>query len=604
MKTGSGLKSLLAIVTFCCGVALPGSTLAQRGSDFALLDQHGVFHQLSRYAEAGAVVLFVQGNGDEASHLAMPLLHDLRERYREQGVVVLLLNANPDDTRASVQQELAAQGFDFPVLLDTAQVVARTLDVKTTGEAFILDPASHDVLYRGPLHSSLSSPLLNSAGQPVAFLEDALTRILDDTDRDDTDRDDTGRDNAGLDEDDAVELPAFTGTLIDYSYRQRFGERQISYQDEIVPILRRRCTTCHIEDGLAPWAMTSHRMMQGWSPMIREVLITHRMPPGQIDMQVGDWDNIHQMPDEELELLVHWIDGGARREGEADPLTALETAPPDWALGEPDLIIEVPEEAIPATGMVEFKIKRVALGLAEDKWIRAVAYDVGDRSVLHSLLVFALDPAVPNSSPAALIDPDNAEFISLYVPGRTQEVFAEDSGFLLHADRDLSLKLRYVTGGRETVDNTRIGLYFHDAAPQLTVRNLVMLSEDFTIAAGEDNHVEQTSSEVFSDDVYVESFAPQAHTRGKSMTITAQYPDGTLARLINVANYNFNWQMNYRLKERLLLPAGSRLLAETVYDNSAANPHNVDPESEVKVGVATADEIFSHYVQILESVSP
>lgn len=590
MKTGSGLKSLLAIVTFCCGVALSGNTLAQRGSDFALLDQNGVFHQLSRYGEVEAVVLFVQGNGDETSHLALPLLDDLRERYREQGVVVLLLNANPNDTRATVQQELATQGFDFPVLLDSAQVVARTLDVKTTGEAFILDPASHDVLYRGPLHGSLSG----SAGQPVAFLENALSGVLDDTGRNNTDRD----------EDDAVELPPVNGTPIDYSYRQRFGERQISYQDEIVPILRRRCTTCHIEDGLAPWAMTSHRMMQGWSPMIREVLITHRMPPGQIDMQVGEWDNIHQMPDEELELLVHWIDGGARREGEADPLTELEPVPPEWALGEPDMIIDLSEEAIPATGMVEFKIKRAALGLTEDKWISAVAYDVGDRSVLHSLLVFALDPAVPNTNPAALIDPDNAAFISLYVPGRTQEVFAEDSGFLLRADRDLSLKLRYVTGGRETVDATRIGLYFHDTAPTLAVRNVVMLNEDFTIAPGEDNHVEQAQSEVFPKDVYVESFAPQAHTRGKSMTITAQHPDGTLTRLINVANYNFNWQMNYRLKERLLLPAGSKLLAETVYDNSAANPHNVDPEATVQTGIATADEIFSHYVRVLESVSP
>ena len=52
------------------------------------------------------------------------------------------------------------------------------------------------------------------------------------------------------------------------------------------------------------------------------------------------------------------------------------------------------------------------------------------------------------------------------------------------------------------------------------------------------------------------------------------------------------------------LPAGSRLLAETVYDNSAANPLNVDPESEVKVGINTADEIFSHYVRILEPLSP
>ena len=587
MKTGSSLKSLLVVVTLCWGVVLSGHALAQRGSDFALLDQHGVFHQLSRYGESEAVVLFVQGNGDEVSRQALPLLSDLRERYREQGVEVLLLNANQDDTRASVEAELGAQGVDFPVLLDSAQVVARTLDIKTTGEAFILDPDSHDILYRGPLHGSIAVAEAG-ADSTVAYLEDALLALLEDADL----------------EEEPTALPAVTGTPIDYSYQQRFGERQISYQDEIVPILRRRCTTCHIEDGLAPWAMTSHRMMQGWSPMIREVLITHRMPPGQIDMQVGAWDNIHQMPDEELELLVHWIDGGARREGEADPLTLLVPLPPEWSLGEPDLMIDVPEEEIPAIGMVEFIIKRMDLELEHDQWVSAVAYDVGDRSVLHSLLVFALDPTVPEDKPAALINADNAEFISLYVPGRTEEVFAPDSGFLLRADRDISIRLRYVTGGRETVDATRIGLYFRDSAPALSVRNVVTLNEAFRIAAGENNHVERAESEVFGRDVYVESFAPQAHTRGKSMTISAQYPDGRVTRLINVANYNFNWQMNYRLQERVRLPAGSRLLAETVYDNSAANPLNVDPESEVKVGINTADEIFSHYVRILEPLSP
>ncbi len=102
----------------------------------------------------------------------------------------------------------------------------------------------------------------------------------------------------------------------------------------------------------------------------------------------------------------------------------------------------------------------------------------------------------------------------------------------------------------------------------------------------------------------MESFAPQTHTRGKSMRINAELPDGSLLPLINVANYNFNWQMNYPLRERVALPAGSRLVTETVYDNSAANPHNVDPQAQVKVGVTTYDEILHHYVRVLERRAP
>tara|TARA_R110001592_G_scaffold98330_4_gene280970 strand:+ start:19 stop:1773 length:1755 start_codon:yes stop_codon:yes gene_type:complete len=582
MNISSRKPGLFGFICLIVCAVLPSLAAAQRSTDFALLDQHGAFHQLSRYGESNAVVLFVQANGEQSSRLALPQLQALQERYREQGVVVLLLNPNPTQTRASVTQELASVGVELPVLLDSAQVVARSLQVETTAQAFILDPESHDVLYTGPFSSQLANT--DSATQ-IPYLENALTAIL-----------------AGQEVELAADMPSPAGTTIDYLYRSRFADRQISYQDEIVPILKRRCTTCHIEDGLAPWAMVSHRMVQGWSPMIREVLVTHRMPPGQIDMLEGEWDNVHQISDDELITLVHWIDSGARREGDSDPLTEQVAVDDSWKLGEPDLIIDVPAENIPATGMVDFKIKRADLALEKDQWISAVAYNVGDRSVLHSLLVFAVDPSIDQKDLAGLIDPANAEFISLYVPPRTEESFADDSGFLLRQDRDLSFKLRYVTGGRETVDATRIGLYFRDSVPEYSVHNVITLNTGFNIAPGEDNHVERATTEPFEHEVLVESFAPQTHTRGKSMSISARYPDGSEKRLINVANYNFNWQMNYKLQERLRLPAGSSLVSETVYDNSASNPQNVDAEAQVKVGITTYDEIFSHFVRVLEPV--
>ena len=574
---------------FFCLIAcaiLPSLAVAQRGTDFALLDQHGVFHQLSRYGQSKAVVLFVQGNGDESSRKALPQLQALRERYRQQGVVVLLLNPNPNQTREAVSQELASLEIDLPVLLDSAQVVARSLKVETTAQAFILDPKSHDVLYKGPLDNQIGFENADPE-QQTPYLENALIAIL-----------------AGKEVAEVANFPTVQGTPIDYLYRSRFGDRQISYQDEIVPILKRRCTTCHIENGLAPWAMVSHRMVQGWSPMIREVLVTHRMPPGQIDMLEGEWDDVHEISDEELITLVHWIDSGARREGDSDPLTEQVAVDDSWKLGEPDLIIDVPPEKVPATGMVDFKIKRADLSLQKDQWISAVAYKVGDRTVLHSLLVFAVDPSIDQKDLAGLIDPKNAEFISLYVPPRTQEAFAADSGFLLRQDRDLSFKLRYVTGGRETVDKTQIGLYFRDTPPEFAVHNVITLKTGFSLAPGEDNHVERAETEPFAHEVLVESFAPQSHTRGKSMSISAQFPDGSEKRLINIANYNFNWQMNYKLRERVRLPAGSRLIAETVFDNSASNPQNVDAEAQVKVGITTYDEIFSHFVRVLEPVQP
>jgi hypothetical protein len=579
------LLGRLLFVLFCCLANMAG---AQISTDFALLDQTGKFHQLSRYNESSAVVLLVHVSGDPVSGQILPLLGDLRERYQDEDVVFFLLNPDPEASRELVARELGELGLEIAVLLDSAQLLARSLAVETTGEAFILDPESYAVIYRGPLDSRAAVEGADP-DTPVPYLESALRALLA--------RGDTG--------DPGFEVPPVNGTPIQYIHIERFAERQISYQDEIVPIVQRRCTACHVDEGLAPWAMISHRMMQGWSPMMREVLITRRMPPGQIDMQIGEWGDIHHITDDELITLVHWIDTGARREGDGDPLAEQPpTVDSAWRLGEPDLLVDVPEELIPATGLVDFKIKRADINLANDQWVQAVAYTPGDRAVLHSLLVYAVDPDISARDTAALIDPDNAEFISLFVPGRSEDVFAADAGFLLRADRDLSFKLRYVTGGRETIDRTQIGFYFRDTLPVYSVRHVMTLNEDFQLAPGLSNQLETANSEPFVSDVYVESFAPQTHTRGKSMTISAHYPDGSETLLLNVANYNFNWQMNYPLRERLFLPAGSSLFSETVYDNSAANPHNIDPEAEVRSGITTWDETFSHYVRVLEPVTP
>ena len=42
-------------------------------------------------------------------------------------------------------------------------------------------------------------------------------------------------------------------------------------------------------------------------------------------------------------------------------------------------------------------------------------------------------------------------------------------------------------------------------------------------------------------------------------------------------NYDFYWQMSYRLATPLALKAGTELQAVAWYDNSKNNPHNPDP---------------------------
>ena len=65
----------------------------------------------------------------------------------------------------------------------------------------------------------------------------------------------------------------------------------ISYSETIAPMLQENCTMCHSPGGIAPWAMTGYDMVRGFAPMIREVVMTQRMPPWHADPGYGPWRN-------------------------------------------------------------------------------------------------------------------------------------------------------------------------------------------------------------------------------------------------------------------------------------------------------------------------
>ena len=75
-------------------------------------------------------------------------------------------------------------------------------------------------------------------------------------------------------------------------------------------------------------------------------------------------------------------------------------------------------------------------------------------------------------------------------------------------------------------------------------------------------------------------------------------PNGRSTTLLKVSNYDFNWQLNYRLAEPLLLPAGTRLMCAGYFDNSANNPRNPDPTAEVRFGEQSWEEMMIGFFDV------
>lgn len=540
------------------------SSAADRVGDFSLLDQDGYHHSMSWYDDHKMIALLVQANDSQAAADALPAFDALKAKYDSQGVEFMMINPMGELNRSAVQAQRVEYGVDIPILMDDARVISEALGIERTGEVLLYNPSSFMVEYRGS----------------VAASEKAIQEIL-----------------AG--DEVSTALVATSGPAISYQ-----TAAVPSYTADIAPILADNCATCHREGGIAPFAMDSHTMVQGWSPMIREVLMTKRMPPGQIDGHIGEFINDRLITDEEVRNVIAWADAGAPKDGDTDPLAELSWSTSKWSLSDvPDLVIKVPSQQVPATGVLEYRDVAVTIDLdGKDRWLRGSEYIPGDRTVLHHTINSLNFPEEVGQRLNALgsNNPDKAS-ITAYIPGGTAAFNPANTGGLLKDGSVLNLNLHYTTNGRETVDNSEIGLWFYPEgeipAERMSGRCACIFPNTWTNIPSNDPAFEQTATITIGKDANIHSYLPHMHFRGKYMRFYADYPDGSSEELINIAQFNYAWQMSYTYAEPKFVPAGTKITAVGAFDNSAQNPANPDPERTVPWGQQSWDEMFFGAVQ-------
>ena len=105
------------------------------------------------------------------------------------------------------------------------------------------------------------------------------------------------------------------------------------------------------------------------------------------------------------------------------------------------------------------------------------------------------------------------------------------------------------------------------------------------------NHSESVE-QVIPKDAYLYNVMAHAHYRGKAARFVARYPDGTEEVLLNIPNYDFNWQTDYEFEQPKFIPAGTTLVQTNWWDNSAQNAANPDPSIEVLWGEQSWEEML------------
>ena len=552
-------------IVFLLSVAVALNSAAAKVENFVLLDQTGDAHELYYYSDASAIVLTVQGNGCPIVRNVLPDLMRVRGEYESKGVVFLMINSNLQDNRRSIQEEAAEWDIDLTILIDDTQMIGRSLGLTRTAEVLVVDPQNWELKYRGPLNDRLDyerqKPEIKNH-----YVTEALDAMLSSSEL-------------------TVDKRDTKGCIINFEHDDETGA-QLSYVNDVVPILKNRCMSCHAEGGIGSWAMSNYTMIKGFSPMIREVLRTPRMPPWHADPHVGECRNDRSLSVAEKQTLISWIEAGSPRGDGEDPLAQIPPIENAWAGGQPDIVVDIPTFTVPAQGVVEYQYSKIPTDLEEGVWVRGIQVLPGNTKVVHHVLFGTVD-SDENTRRGNAFD----NFIGGYAPGGGVAEVPEDTGIWIPPNSQFLVQMHYTPYGKEEVDETKIGIYLYKEKPQNFLRHGVVVNLAIEIPAQEKAHEEYAYFE-FDKDALLYHVLPHSHYRDRSSTFSLRYPDGTEDLILNVPNDDFNWQTGYKFTEPKFVSAGTKLIHTTVYDNSELNLGNPDPTKVVRWGLQSWDEML------------
>jgi mono/diheme cytochrome c family protein len=544
--------------------------------DFMLADQDFLAYRLHSMKDAKAIVLITYNDGCPIVRNNVAAYSALKKAYADKGVEFMMLDSAVQDTREGVKKEMAEYKLDIPVLFDTNQLVGEQLGVTRTAEVIVINPKNWKIVYRGPVDDRVTYER-QKAQASEHYASDALDQLL-------------------ADQPVTVASRQAEGCLINFPEKAKAQSfANISYAHTIAPMIQQKCATCHQPGGIGPMPLTSYEQIKGFSPMIREVIRTKRMPPWGADPSVGKFHDDKSLSSEQIKTLVHWIEAGSPRGEGADPLKQIAFKVPDWPLGKPDLVIDVPAYDIPARGIVDYQRPFIPNPLSEPRWLKASTVKVSDRQAVHHVLTGLIRPedAPKPGEPQEANESKWGASVGGYAVGSESVVAPKDYGTYVPTGGGIGFQNHYTPYGKATTEKTQIAWYFYKPGenPKYVMHNIAIADPSIMIGPNEQRHHEVAYLEFPKDAILFGAF-PHAHYRGDSSTFSIRYPDGHEVLLLALPHYDFNWQREYTFETPVKVPAGSKLIARFTYDNSKRNPANPDPNRTVPWGDQSFDEML------------
>jgi Flp pilus assembly protein TadD len=385
----------------------------------------------------------------------------------------------------------------------------------------------------------------------------------------------------------------------------------LTFNKDIAPVVFQHCAPCHRPGQAAPFNLLTYDDMKKHAKDVVRVTASRYMPPWLLEPGHGEFIGERRLTADQIGVIQQWVEEGAS-EGAASDLPPTPQWAEGWLLGQPDLVITMPQPyALPAEGRDVYRNFVLPIPVAGRKHVRAVEFQPGNRKIVHHAFMFIdrtpqsrrLDEqdAEPGfggmHTPASAQAPDG-QFLS-WQPGKVPIPARPGLSWNLDKGSDLLLQVHMQPSGKPELLQGSIGFYFTATPPTNTLCKIGLRSSAIDIPAGQPDYALEDSY-TLPVDAHLMAVLPHAHYLAKRMQGVATLPDGTQRSLFLIKDWDFNWQGDYHYVKPVFLPKGTTLSMRYTYDNSTnntRNPHH--PPRRVKYGLQTTDEMGELWLQML-----
>lgn len=560
------LAILVAAQSFAAEEGIPA--IGARIADLRFKDIRGLNRSLNDLGQKRAYVFVFVASGCPIVRRSMPKLAELDERFRSRDVQFVAVNVGPEETIRDAAAQAIEYELAFPFVKDEDLSCAKALGISRTPEVAVIN-SDRQLVYRGRIDDQLR--VGGSRAAPTRRdLEQAILEVLEGT---------------------AVSVAETTvdGCLITAYEPLAEDAPAPTFHKDVAPIIYQRCVQCHRENAAGPFPLTSYAEVKSHAEMIAEVVADQTMPPWFANSKHGKFQNDPSLSREERDTVVAWVRSGRKEGDPSDAPTPPEFPSSAWRIGTPDLVITtLDEHEIPATGFVPYRRTLLPYMFLNDTWLEAIEIKPDNLSVVHHCNM-------------AYVSKDGAghhTFMTGHVPGgQPMDLGRFNNGvaFMVPRFSGLGLEIHYTTTGKVERCRISVGFRFPRQTVHKRLKHFLLDPRGFEIEPG-NGAFPIKASHTLDKDISLLGLFTHMHVRGKDMTFFAVQPGKSKETLLQIPNYNFEWQLGYEIAPgQKRLPRGTRIEAVAHYDNSSFNPYNPDPTKTVTYGPQTVDEMFNGY---------